>query len=364
MNGVVADAQHPRFQQPAYPDKYRPHGRPPHPVQRQLPKQSGKTTQHKFDAEVQVWRFPQLLEITREWLNTCVRCKDNTFPQLLLLLQLAHEAADRIYKAIVTSTPGAKALKPILRPYDPIGSTRYVDFDTTRPTYATRPDRCHVSHVVADTKSWEQKLAQTLEEMAEVRAYVKNQNLGFAIPYTFNGEAHDYYPDFLVRINAPWSSGDSPAPMPSCLNLILECTGQKKKDKEAKVTTAQSLWVPAVNNRGGFGRWAFLEIEDPWDAQNAIRAILREVGAMKSFPLISKTPGVCGGDACIRKTRIPVWTMVGFRKSGSSDEELLEIYPGLTPADVQAAWEYYEHHRAEIETAIRENDEAMDDPTL
>ncbi len=323
-----------------------------------------KSTKHKFDAEVQVWRFPQLLDITREWLNTCVRCMDNTFPQLLLLLQLAHEAADRIYKAIVTCAAGAKALKPILRPYDPVGSTRYVDFDTTRPTYATRPDRCHVSHVVADTKSWEQKLAQTLEDMTEVRAYAKNQNLGFAIPYTFNGEEHDYYPDFLVRIDAPGGPGNSPAPSPSSLNLILECTGQRKKDKEAKVTTAQSLWVPAVNNHGGFGRWAFLEIEDPWDAQNAIRAILGQVGAMKSFPLISKTPGVCGGDACIRKTRIPVWTMVEFRKLGSSDEALLEIYPGLTPADVQAAWEYYEHNLAEIETAIRENDEAMDDPTL
>jgi type III restriction enzyme len=47
------------------------------------------------------------------------------------------------------------------------------------------------------------------------------------------------------------------------LNLILECTGQKKKDKEAKVTTAQTLWIPAVNGHGEFGRWQFLEIRDP-----------------------------------------------------------------------------------------------------
>jgi type III restriction enzyme len=44
--------------------------------------------------------------------------KDNTFPQLLLLIEFAHDAADRIYKAIVASTDGTKALKPILRPYD------------------------------------------------------------------------------------------------------------------------------------------------------------------------------------------------------------------------------------------------------
>jgi type III restriction enzyme len=150
-----------------------------------------------------------------------------------------------------------------LRPYDTIGSTRHVDFDTTKPVFTTRPDRCHVSHVVADTDSWEQKLAQTLEDMPEVHAYVKNQNLGFTIPYTLNGEEHNYYPDFIVRMD----DGHGPDDL---LNLILECTGQKKKDKEAKVATAQTLWVPAANNHGGFGRWEFLEIRDPWDARNEI----------------------------------------------------------------------------------------------
>src|SRR5205809_687612 len=54
------------------------------------------------------------------------------------------------------------------------------------------------------------------------------------------------------------------------LNLILECSGQKRKDKEAKFTTTQTLWIPAVNNHGEFDRWAFLEIRDPWVAQNEI----------------------------------------------------------------------------------------------
>jgi type III restriction enzyme len=58
------------------------------------------------------------------------------------------------------------------------------------------------------------------------------------------------------------------------LNLIVEVTGERKKDKVAKVVTARTLWVPAVNNHGGFGRWAFLEIEDPWDAKNTIRRAL------------------------------------------------------------------------------------------
>ena len=61
------------------------------------------------------------------------------------------------------------------------------------------------------------------------------------------------------------------------MSLIVEVTGEKKKDKVAKVATARTLWVPAVNNHGGFGRWAFIEIADPWNAQNLIRDFLSQV---------------------------------------------------------------------------------------
>lgn len=223
------------------------------------------------EKNVKHWLFPQILTIAKRWLSECVTLKDNTFPQLLLLIEFAHDAADRIYKTIVQSNQGEKALKPILRPYDTVGSTRYVDFDTTRSVYATDPKRCHISHVVADTESWEQKMAQALEELAGedlVVCYVKNHNLGFFIPYTFDGEEHNYIPDFIVRINDG---------KPDPLNLIVEVTGEKKKEKAAKVDTARTLWVPAVNNHGGFGRWAFLEIADPWDAKNVIRAFVKEL---------------------------------------------------------------------------------------
>ena len=108
-----------------------------------------------------------------------------------------------IYQAIVGSNEGDKTIKPLLKPYDTIGSTRYVEFDTTRPVYSTRPDKCHISHVVADTASWEQKMASALEEMDEVASYVKNKNLGFSIPYILNGEEKNYYPDFIAKIKNP-----------------------------------------------------------------------------------------------------------------------------------------------------------------
>ena len=108
-------------------------------------------------------------------------------------------------------------------------------------------------------------MAESLEDMDEVACYVKNQNLGFTIPYTLNGEEKSYIPDYIVRIDDGHDD---------LLNLIVEVTGERKKDKAAKVATARTLWVPAVNGHGGFGRWAFLEISDPWDAQNTIRAAL------------------------------------------------------------------------------------------
>ncbi len=116
-------------------------------------------------------------------------------------------------------------------------------------------------------------MAQALEDMAEVIRYVKNHNLGFTIPYTINGEEHQYHPDFIARIDDGHGQDD-------LLNLIIEVTGEKKKDKAAKVATARTLWVPAVNNHGAFGRWAFLEIADPWDGQSAIRDYLQSERAV------------------------------------------------------------------------------------
>jgi uncharacterized protein (DUF433 family) len=72
---------------------------------------------------------------------------------------------------------------------------------------------------------------------------------------------------------------------------------------------------------------------------------------------ITKTPGVYGGDACIRRHRIPVWVLVGYRRLGKSDANLLRAYPSLTQADLEAAWEYAAANPEEIDHAIRENEE-------
>lgn len=213
------------------------------------------------------WLFPQLLGITKSWRKECLDLKDDTFPQLLLWVEFATRAAEKIYQSIVSSATGEKLLKPILYPYDTEGTTRFVDFDTARAVYPTRADKCHISHVVADTKSWEQKLAQTLEETDGIDSYFKNQNVGFIIPYTLNGDNKSYYPDFVARVRRDGME---------CM-LILEVTGNRDAKKEAKVSTARNLWVPAVNNHGAFGRWEFIEITDPWNAKKEIGAFLNSL---------------------------------------------------------------------------------------
>ncbi|HNT56127.1 MAG TPA: hypothetical protein PKG95_15525, partial [Anaerolineaceae bacterium] len=82
---------------------------------------------------------------------------------------------------------------------------------------------------------------------------------------TMNGEARDYEPDFIVRMQL--AKGQ-------LLHLILEVSGRDRKDKAAKVATARSLWIPAINNHGGFGRWAFIEITDPWNVKTLVRQFL------------------------------------------------------------------------------------------
>jgi len=73
---------------------------------------------------------------------------------------------------------------------------------------------------------------------------------------------------------------------------------------------------------------------------------------------IGKVPGVCGGEACIEGTRVPVWVLVSYRQLGVKDSDQLYNYPTLTALDLANAWTYAAAYPNEIEAAIQENDEA------
>lgn len=71
---------------------------------------------------------------------------------------------------------------------------------------------------------------------------------------------------------------------------------------------------------------------------------------------IRKTPGICGGAARIRDTRIPIWTIITYQQQGATDSELLNNYPGITPKDIEAAFNYYKLNREEIDKLMAENE--------
>jgi uncharacterized protein (DUF433 family) len=87
-----------------------------------------------------------------------------------------------------------------------------------------------------------------------------------------------------------------------------------------------------------------------------LETVVRGLGT--AFPGIESNPGVCGGEPCIVRTRIPVWLLEQARRLGTSEAELLRAYPTLRAADLVNAWNYVHNHREEVEQQIRDNEEA------
>jgi type III restriction enzyme len=216
------------------------------------------------DGTEKYWLTPQLMKIAEEYVKNYVVLKDRMVIGYLTVGEYFTGALTKIQQGIIVENlkqQKDKKLLPILAPYDTIGSTRYVEFLTTKPVQETV--KSHINYVVADTEEWEQGVAKKLEQMPEVLSYVKNQGLSFTIPYEHQGMSHQYNPDFIVKLEMPDKSQ---------LNLILEVTGKKDDKKVMKIKTAREFWIPAINNFEKYGRWAILEVQDIHETQNLIRA--------------------------------------------------------------------------------------------
>ncbi|NCS50366.1 MAG: DUF433 domain-containing protein [Microcystis aeruginosa BK11-02] len=96
----------------------------------------------------------------------------------------------------------------------------------------------------------------------------------------------------------------------------------------------------------------------PTEQAEAIEMLNKMINSDSSR--ITKTAGVCGGEACVENTRIPVWLLVSLRHQGSTDAELLSFYPQLNASDLVNVWAYAKAHPEEIETAIKEEEEVME----
>lgn len=92
------------------------------------------------------------------------------------------------------------------------------------------------------------------------------------------------------------------------------------------------------------------------DKAQLLQWIVRDLG--DAFPGIESNPTVCVGEACIVRTRIPVWLLVQARNLGMSEADILRSYPTLRAEDLANAWGYYRAHRGEIDDEIKENEAA------
>src|SRR6266496_2357853 len=87
-----------------------------------------------------------------------------------------------------------------------------------------------------------------------------------------------------------------------------------------------------------------------------MQTIARDLG--DAIPGIGRTPGVMGGAACIRRTRISVWILEEMRRLGATEADLLQAYPSLSAEDLVNAWSYVRLHPDEIDREIEENEMA------
>jgi type III restriction enzyme len=200
----------------------------------------------------QFQKFNKLKNIVSEWYHTKIVIVGDPDPDLkrLIIFMPEKEVADQIQKGIEKQRSGKDLILPVFN-INKFGSTRYVNGNTSRKVYPTT--KSHVNFVVADTDSWEQIAAKTLEELPQVVSYVKNAFLGFQIPYSDGEKDKQYFPDFIARCKTPDGK---------MINLIIEITGMAR-EKANKKYYVMNRWLPAVNtvkDQFGYDEWHFIEI--------------------------------------------------------------------------------------------------------
>ena len=218
--------------------------------------------------------FGQLKRITRQWLDNCLECKGGTYPAQLMYQELADMACERITAGITRSLFGEKPIKIVLDPYNPTGSTMYVNFNTSRRNrWETDPRKCHINWVILDS-DWEAEFCRVAESHPKVKAYVKNHNLGFEVPYKYGSRKRIYLPDFIVLIDD--GSGED------LLHLVIEIKGYRREDAKEKKSTMENYWIPGVNNSGKYGRWAFAEFTEVYEIESKFDELIKDITGSKA----------------------------------------------------------------------------------
>lgn len=223
-----------------------------------------RLTQKRSEWQARHVLFPQVLRCVWEYVEERVVFKGDVLKEEIALLKYRRRIIERLSEAIEPDTEsGEPPILPVLERFRPIGSTKEVLFRTSRLCVGTT--KSHISHVVLDAPVWEHSAAYTLERLTEVIAYARNDHLGFAIPYEWQGQRHEYRPDYLVRLRCPGSPTGA-------LKVIIEIKGHETEEDRQKYAAARR-WVRAVNHKGDLGRWVFLVCRDPASLAQQIRSM-------------------------------------------------------------------------------------------
>ena len=213
--------------------------------------------------------FGQLKRITKHWLDNHLQCKGGTYPAQLMYQELADMACERITAGITRKHVGERPIKAVLDPYNPTGSTAFVNFNTSKKhRWETDPRKCHINWVILDS-DWEAEFCRVAEAHPRVKAYAKNHNLGLAVPYRYGSETRKYLPDFIVLVDDGHGEDD-------LLHLVVEIKGYRREDAKDKKSTMEVYWVPGVNNLDNYGRWAFAEFCDVYEIQTDFETKVEE----------------------------------------------------------------------------------------
>jgi type III restriction enzyme len=213
--------------------------------------------------------IPSRKKVVRDWLDQCLVCKGGTNHGLLVFREMADMACERMMHAIVVSAGEEQRRLAILDPYNPSGSTRYVNFNTSKTRrWQTDARRCQVNWAICDS-GWEQEFCRVIDHHPQVRRWVKNQGLGFEVPYQLGGVARRYLPDFIVVVDDGHGDDD-------LLHLVCEVKGYRGEDAKVKKSTMDAFWVPGVNNSGRFGRWGFAEFREVYAMDTDFAAAVNE----------------------------------------------------------------------------------------
>ena len=181
-------------------------------------------------------------------------------------------ACERIKAGITEAIEGDKPVLAILDAYNPTGSSRFVNFTTSKSTrWQADARKCPLNWVICD-QDWEVEFCRVVERHPRVLAYVPNQGMGFEVPYLFKGVKRTYIPDFIVRLDDGHGPDDP-------LNLVVEIKGYRKEDAKEKANTMRTQWVPGVNNLKAYGRWAHAEFTAVYEIEADFDKLVAELVA-------------------------------------------------------------------------------------